>query len=65
MTESEIKELFTDTLKTRALYNKVEGFTENIVYNWKAGRTEPTLGDMLSILYQLNLIKIEPSDGKP
>lgn len=60
MTTQEIEELFNETIqKTRALANKVEGFSEDTIYNWRKGRTTPKLGDMLSILYQLNLIKVE------
>jgi hypothetical protein len=59
MTVVEIHELFEDTvMNTRALYNKVEGYSEDTIYNWKTKRTQPKLGDMLSILYQLNLIKV-------
>ena len=60
MTEQQIKELFVDTItNTRALYNKVEGYSEDTIYNWKIGRTPPKLGDMLSILYQLKLITVQ------
>lgn len=60
MTDIEINELFTETIhKTRALYNKIEGFSEDTIYNWKKGRTTPTLGDKLSVLYQMNLINIK------
>jgi len=60
MTDTQINELFNDTIQnTRALYNKIEGFSEDTIYNWKKGRTIPTLGDKLSVLYQLNLINIQ------
>ena len=60
MTDTQINELFNDTIhNTRALYNKIEGFSEDTIYNWKKGRTIPTLGDKLSVLYQLNLINIQ------
>ena len=62
MNENQIEDLFLDTIKNiRALYNKVEGFSEDKIYNWKTNRTTPTLGDMLSILYQLQLIKAIPN----
>ena len=60
MTQSQIQELFNETLhKTKALHNKVQDFSEDTLYNWRKGRTTPKLGDMLSILYQLKLIKVE------
>ncbi len=59
MTKTDIDELFNETIqKTKALYNKVEGFSEDTIYNWKKGRTTPTLGDKLSVLYQMNLITL-------
>jgi hypothetical protein len=63
MDEDKIVELFNDTIhNTKAIYNKTQGFTKDIVYNWKKGITKPSLGDMLSILYQLNLIEVnEPN----
>lgn len=60
MTPNEIEELFYETItKTRALYNKIDGYTEDMIYNWKTvpQRKKPTLGDMLSVLYQLGLIE--------
>ncbi len=60
MTEAEISELFIDTIKhTRALYNKIEGYSEDTIHNWKTGRTQPKLGDMLSVIYQMKLISLQ------
>ena len=59
MNEQQIEQLFQGTInKTWALCNKVQGFSSDVVYNWKTGRTKPTIGDMLSILYQLKLITV-------
>jgi len=61
MTEAEITELFNDSLKERAVYKRLVGFSEDHIYNFRKGRTTATLGDMLSILYQLGLITINES----
>lgn len=59
MNKQQIEELFLETItKTRAIYNKVEGYSEDTIYNWKTLRTKPKLGDMCSILLQLNLITV-------
>lgn len=58
MTEIEIKTLFTEAIKERGVYKKIN-VTSDVVYNWKNSRgSEPSLGQMLEALYHLGLIKI-------
>lgn len=61
MTPDEITSLFNEALNQRGLLGKLPGITKDHVYDWRHGRTTPTLGDMLSALYQLNLIIV--TDG--
>ncbi len=59
MTTDQIKSLFFASIEEKAVYNKLEGISEDKIYNWRKGRgNKPTIGDMLNVLYQLKLIKI-------
>jgi hypothetical protein len=63
MNQIEIDLLFNQVIKERGIYNKLEDVTENMIYNWRKGRgKKPSIGDMLGVLWQLNLISI---NGKP
>lgn len=67
MTTAQIEILFQETINNKeaygkALYNQLEGVTENQIYNWRKQRTKPTSGDMLNVLYQLKKIKISVDD---
>lgn len=63
MTTIQIEKLFFETIEETAIYNKLEGISEDKIYNWRKGRgRKPTLGEMLEVLYQLNKISIhEPT----
>jgi hypothetical protein len=62
MTEAEIKEMFTEMIQERGVYNKIN-VSRDVVYNWKHGRgTAPTLGQMMEALYRLDKIKINVND---
>jgi hypothetical protein len=58
MTTQQIEDLFHQVLAKKAIYKKIEGVTEDKIYNWRKGRIVPNLGDMLFVLYQLKLIKV-------
>jgi hypothetical protein len=58
MTTGQIKNVFLEAIQEKAVYNKLEGITENQIYNWRRNRTTPSIGDMLGVLYQLNKISI-------
>jgi len=63
MNQLEIDLLFHETIQQRGIYNKLEGITENMIYNWRKGRgKKPDIGTMLGVLFQLDLIRIH---GKP
>lgn len=68
MTLTEIKALFAEVIEEKAIYQKLEGISEDTVYNWRKGRGKkpPTTGQMLDVLWQLGKIKIshEPT-AKP
>jgi hypothetical protein len=59
MTQAEIKALFTSALNQRGLVGKVPGITKDMIYHWRKGITEPTIGDMLGVLYELQLISVQ------
>lgn len=64
MTPTQIEELFFKIIEEKAIYNKLEGVSENMIYNWRKGRgKKPTTGEMLNVLYQLN--KINVTEIKP
>jgi hypothetical protein len=66
MNQIEIDLLFNQVIKEKAIYNKLEGVTENMIYNWRKGRgKKPSIGDMLGVLWQLNLITIHGKPAQP
>jgi hypothetical protein len=59
MKETDIKALFSSVIEERGIYNKLTGISEDKIYNWRKGRgAAPSIGDMLEVLFQLNLISI-------
>ncbi|WP_026730215.1 hypothetical protein [Flavobacterium denitrificans] len=59
MTKEEIIILFNETLQISGLSRKIEGFSKDVIYNWRNGRgNPPTTGQMLDVLWQLGKIKI-------
>jgi hypothetical protein len=65
MTTKQIEAMFLKAINETAVYNRTQTITENQVYNWRKGRKKPSLGDMLSLLYQLNLIEINEPISQP
>jgi hypothetical protein len=60
MTPEQINDLFLEAIQEKAVYNKLEGISRNLIYNWNNKRgTAPTTGDKLNVLYQLNKIEIK------
>ena len=59
MTSTQIETLFHEVIQEKAIYNKLEGITENQIYNWRKQRTTPTIGDMLGVLYQLKKVEVK------
>jgi hypothetical protein len=62
MTNTQIEALFFESIKEKAIYNKLEGITRNTIFNWLNERSTPSFGDMLNVLYQLKKIKISVDD---
>lgn len=61
MTTTQIETLFFEVLEEKAVYKKLEGISEDKVYNWRKVRgPKPTIGDMLNVLYQLQRITVFP-----
>ena len=58
MTPIQIEVAFKEAIKTKAIYNQLEGITRNTVFNWLNKRSVPTIGDMLNVLYQLKKITV-------
>ena len=66
MTTEEIENLFFETIEETAIYNKLTGISEDRIYNWRKCRgRNPTLGEMLEVLYQLNKISIHEPNKIP
>jgi hypothetical protein len=66
MNQIEIDLLFNQVIQQRGIYNKLEGITENMIYNWRNGRgKKPDIGTMLGVLWQLNLITIHGKPSQP
>ena len=62
MTPKQIEDLFFQTIEEKAIYKKLEGISEDKIYNWRKGRgKKPSAGEMLEVLYQLKKISILPS----
>ncbi len=60
MTTDLIEQTFWSEIEKRGIDKHLEGISKDNIYNWRSKRrTAPTIGDMLNVLYQLNLIKIE------
>jgi hypothetical protein len=63
MTTEQIEALFNTAVEEKAIYNELEGISEDKIYNWRKGRgAKPSIGDMLNVLYQLKKIKITVDD---
>lgn len=59
MTPEQIKLAFEEAIQEKAVYNKLEGISRNLIYNWNNNRgAKPTIGDMINVLYQLKKISI-------
>jgi len=64
MTKEQIQSLFWETIERKqpygkAIYNVVSGVTKDTLYNWTKKRgPEPTIGDMLGVLFEMNVIGV-------
>ena len=63
MTTEQIHQKFNEVLQTKGLSKKIENYSKDVVYNWRFNRgRKPTTGEMLDVLYQLDLITIKENE---
>ena len=65
MTKQDITTLFNEQLHKRGVLSKVSGITKDVIYDWRTGRTIAPFGEMLYVLYELNLIEINGKSTSP
>lgn len=58
MSPEEITEVFKAEIKHRGVASKVPTISKHVLFNWRQGRSEPTIGQMIEVLYYLGKIKI-------
>ena len=59
MTTEQIQALFNAAIEEKAIYNELQGISEDKIYNWRKGRgAKPSIGDMLNVLHQLKKIEV-------
>lgn len=64
MNEDQIKSLFNLHLAKRGLPGKIKSYSKDVIYNWRQGRVTPSIGDMITVLYELNLVQIHELNRK-
>ena len=64
MNKQQITELFNQVLNQRGKLAKVPGVTKDMIYAWRRGITTPPIGDMLGVLFELNLIAVDEPTSK-
>lgn len=64
MTPDEIKAMFTEAIQKSGVHNQI-GISRYKLYNWrKREGQEASLGDMLAVLYKLELITVQSNDNR-
>jgi hypothetical protein len=58
MNQEQISSAFYEAIRQRGISEKLNGISKDVIYHWRKGTRSVTLGDMLHVLWQLNLIKI-------
>ena len=58
MEKSTLEKLFLEAIAEMAVYKKLEGISEDQIYNWRKGRKKYTQGEILDVLSQLGIISI-------
>jgi uncharacterized protein YnzC (UPF0291/DUF896 family) len=58
MNDTTLEKLFLESINELAVYNKLQGISEDQIYNWRKGRKKYTRGEMLDVLSQLGIITI-------
>lgn len=63
MDKIQIEQVFNGLISKRGISEKLEGISKDDIYNWRKGRgRQPHIGDMLNVLYQVGVIKVELQD---
>lgn len=63
MDKIQIEQVFKHLISKRGISEKLEGISKDDIYNWRKGRgRQPHIGDMLNVLYQAGVIKVELQD---
>ena len=71
MNHQQIEKLFWETINAKqpygkAIYNVITGVTKDTLHNWKTNRgPSPTIGDMLSVLYQMKILDVCQPQNTP
>lgn len=58
MENSTLEKFFLEAIAEMAVYKKLDGISEDQIYNWRKGRKKYTRGEMLDVLSQLGIISI-------
>lgn len=58
MNQQQIESIFNELLHKHGALSKIAWITKDVTYAWRKGITTPTIGDMLGVLFELNLIKV-------
>lgn len=53
-----IEEYFREAIQEKAVYNKLEGYSEDKIFNWRKNRIKITRGEMIDVLWQLGIIDL-------
>lgn len=56
--DTTLEKLFLEAISEMAVYNKLQGYTKDNLYNWRKDRKPYTRGEMLDVLSQLEIITI-------
>lgn len=56
--EATLEKLFVQAIQEMAIYKKLEGYSEDKIYNWRTGRKKYTRAEILDVLSQLGIISI-------
>lgn len=59
MKDIEIKEAFFKAIQEKAIYKKLQGISDDKIYNWLNDRQKPTVGDMINVLHQLGYLELK------
>ena len=62
MSPEQINEVFQAEIKKRGLATKIPTISKFTLYDWRQGRSQPSLGQKIEVLYFLGKIKIKKNN---